>query len=136
MSRPDPPSGAAPPTETYRSDGSPIDLQALAARVCALYRQEFPDEQERYGEAGIAWCLHDNQYLFAWAIQDARDGTVLLIDQVKWLGGILEARDFPIERLARDLEIAAEIAADSDQLAELAAHTSRRLREAAAAVSP
>jgi hypothetical protein len=29
--------------------------------------------------------------------------------QLAWLAGVLEARDFPLERLARDLDIAAAV---------------------------
>lgn len=131
MSRLEPPSGVAPPAEAYHSDGTRIDLQILAGRVCDTYRREFPDEKERYGEAGVKWCLHDNQYLFAWAIQGARDHTVLLLDQVKWLADILGNRGFPLERLARNLEIAAQVARDSTELAGLSAPTSEALQEAA-----
>ena len=81
MNRPSPPGGAAPPAEAFHADGTPIDLRAIALRICEIYRQEFPDEEQRYGQAGVKWCVHDNQYLLAWAIQDARDGTVLLSDQ-------------------------------------------------------
>jgi hypothetical protein len=135
MSRPAPPSGATPPAEIYHSDGTPIDLQALAHQVCALYRGEFTDEAERYGEAGVKWCLHDNQYLLAWAIQDVRDGTVLLTEQVEWLSRILENRGFPVERLARDLEIAAGVALECDQLGGLASGTHQRLLDAAASLA-
>lgn len=131
MNRTEPPSGAAPPAEAYQSDGTPIDLLLLAHQVCAIYRREFPDEKDRYGEAGVKWCLHDNQYLFAWAIQDARDHTVLLIEQVKWLSSVLGSRGFPLERLARNLEIAAEVARGSDELATLADATGQALLEAA-----
>lgn len=132
MSRVDPPSGAPPPTEARHSDGTPIDLEALAGRICERYRREFPDEEERYGEPGIKWCLHDNQYILAWAVQDARDGTVRLEEQTKWLGRILDSRDFPIARLVRNLEIAAEAALGSDQMGPLADDVSRLLIEAAA----
>ena len=37
----------------------------------ARYRAEFPDEEERYGDAGNAWCVHDNQHILNWAYQDA-----------------------------------------------------------------
>lgn len=131
MSRPDPPSGTVPPSEALLSDGAPIDLRTLATEVCRRYRAEFPDEEQRYGPAGVKWCLHDNQYLLAWAIQDARDGTLLLTEQVEWLCSILANRDFPVERLARDLEIAAEVAGASSDLRELAAPTSRKLADAA-----
>lgn len=135
MNRSGPPSGAAPPAIAQLSDGAAIDLRALAMEVCALYRSEFPDEQERYGEAGMQWCLHDNQYLLAWAIQDARDGTILLTEQSLWLRSVLENRGFPVERLVRNLELAATVVRDSDELGELASSTSRRLAAAAAAAS-
>ena len=135
MNRSGPPSGAAPPTIAQLSDGTPIDVRALAMEVCALYRSEFPDEQERYGEAGIQWCVHDNQYLLAWAIQDARDGTVVLTEQSLWLRSVLENRGFPAGRLARNLELAAMVIQDSDELGELASSMSGRLTTAAAAVA-
>jgi hypothetical protein len=34
---------------------------------------------------------------------------VSIEEQVAWLGKVLEARDFPLDRLARDLDLAAEI---------------------------
>jgi hypothetical protein len=34
--------------------------------------------------------------------------------QLAWLAGVLEARDFPLERLARNLEIAAAVVRSSD----------------------
>lgn len=132
MRRPDPPSGAPPPTQAQHSDGTPIDLEAIAASVCERYRQEFPDESARYGETGLRWCLHDNQYILAWAVQDARDGTVKLSEQTQWLARILDSRDFPVARLVRNLEIAAETVLDNDQIGPLAADASRLLREAAA----
>jgi hypothetical protein len=131
VSRPETPSGAPPPSEAHHPDGTPIDLLNLAHQICLLYRSEFPDEQQRYGRSGMQWCLHDNQYLLAWAIQDARDGTVLLIEQVEWLSSVLESRGFPPQRLRRDLEIAAEIAANSAELGELASPTAQRFSEAA-----
>ena len=131
MNRPEAPSGAPPPAKAYHSDGTAIDLEALAHQICAQYRDEFPDEQRRYGPAGMQWCLHDNQYLLAWAVQDARDGTVLLIEQVEWLSSVLESRGFPVQRLGRDLEIAAEIACSSEELGDLASFTGQKLSEAA-----
>jgi len=131
MSRTEPPSGAPPPAEARHSDGTPIDLETLASQICERYRQAFPDEEERYGEAGIRWCRHDNQYILAWAIQDARDGTVRLSEQTRWLAGILDSRGFPVERLVHSLEIAAETVLDSDQVGPLAEKVSRLLSNAA-----
>ena len=97
-----PPASPAPST-AVAPDGSIVDLVTLARAICALYHEEFPDEQGRYGDAGHEWCVHDNQYLLLWAIHDAA-----LDDQVAWLARILAAREFPLERLRRDLELAAE----------------------------
>lgn len=135
MSRREPPGGAPPPAHAFSSDGTPIDLLPLAREICARYRQEFPDEEERYGPAGMEWCLHDNQYLLAWAIQDARDATVVLSDQATWLAGVLKARDFPIARLARDLEIAGEVLRTSPVLGDLAEAVSENLAVSAATVA-
>jgi hypothetical protein len=132
MSRPMPPSGANPPLQTRTAAGDPIDLVALAQDICRRYSSEFPDEQERYGPAGHAWCLHDNQYLLAWAIQDARDHTVDLAEQVVWLADVLNARGFPIARLAPDLEIAAEVVTNGVDDAPLARHAASKLTAVAA----
>ena len=103
-----PPSGAAAPIDVEAPDGTIVDVRELAKDVCGRYRDEFPDERERYGDAGHQWCVHDNQYLIHWAILDVR-GTASLGDQVTWLARVLHARDFPLDRLRRDLELAAEV---------------------------
>jgi hypothetical protein len=89
-------------------DGEPLDLAALAHEICGRYREEFPDEQERYGDAGVAWCVHDNQHILNWAV-GARNGFVDLERELAWLARVLEARDFPLDRLARNLEIGAAV---------------------------
>lgn len=88
--------------------GDPIELPPLAEEICRRYQREFPDEQRRYGDTGMAWCLHDNQYLLCWGAE-AADGYLDMLQQVAWLASVLEARDFPMERLARDLEIGADV---------------------------
>jgi len=134
MSRPAPPTGAEPPGEMLTAEGAVIDLVPLAGEICRRYHGEFPDEDERYGPAGRAWCLHDNRYLLAWAIQEARDGTVDLVEQALWLADVLAARGFPVTRLARDLDIAAEVAALGIEHEALARAVPLRLAAAAAAV--
>jgi hypothetical protein len=104
----EPPSGEPPPTEARVAGGEAIDLRALAEEICRRYRAEFPDEQGRYGDAGIAWCVHDNQHILNWAVGEV-NGVVELERELAWLGGVLEARAFSLDRLARDLEIAAEV---------------------------
>ena len=103
-----PPSGAPAPLDVEAPDGSTLDLRSLAKQVCARYRSEFPDEEERYGDAGQAWCVHDNQYILHWAILDAAGATALAY-QIGWLARILAARSFPLDRLRRNLELAAAV---------------------------
>jgi hypothetical protein len=90
------------------SDGSPVDLIGLAEEICRIYREEFPDEEGRYGSAGVAWCVHDNQHILNWAAMSLTHH-LDLERQLAWLAQVLEARDFPLDRLARDLDIAAEV---------------------------
>lgn len=103
-----PPGGQAPPAVAQLDNGESLDLVALAAEICRRYRQEFLDEEGRYGEAGNAWCVHDNQYVLYWAAE-AVDGYIDMRDEVGWLVDVLEARDFPLSRLARSLDIGADV---------------------------
>lgn len=103
-----PPSGHPPPTTGVLGDDVTVPLVPLAREICRRYRGEFPDEQERYGEAGAAWCIHDNQHLLFWGA-GAVDGWVDMTREVNWLADVLEARDFPLDRLARNLDIAADV---------------------------
>ena len=105
----EPPSGTAPPTAAPSPSGGPdLDLHALAAATCERYYAEYADEDAVYGEVGRLWCQHDLQHLLNWAALDVA-GHVTLDDQVAWLARILEARRFPILRLARSLELAATV---------------------------
>jgi hypothetical protein len=104
----EPPSGAPAPVTVELRDGEELDLRTLAQEICRRYRYEFPDEQARYGDAGMAWCVHDNQHLLNWAVAES-NGYGGFELQLAWLAGVLEARDFPLERLARDLDIAAAV---------------------------
>jgi hypothetical protein len=94
-------------TATLR-DGETLDLRALALEICTRYRAEFPDEEGRYGDAGMAWCVHDNQHLLNWAVTES-NGFGGFRSQLEWLAVVLEAREFPLERLARNLELGAEV---------------------------
>jgi hypothetical protein len=127
-----PPSGQPAPVRAELPGGQVADLLGLAEEICRRYRAEFPDERARYGDAGVAWCVHDNQHILNWAVL-ALHGYADLARELHWLAGVLEARDFPVERLARDLEIAAEVAAEALDT-EQGLAVARRLREGAAAV--
>ncbi len=96
----------APPTDVVSPHGQKLDLLAIARRTCTQYDLEYPDERTRYGPAGMEWCVHDNQHLLNWAVLSL---TVELDfeAQLAWLASVLEARNFPLERLARNLELLA-----------------------------
>lgn len=131
MKRLRPPYGEPPPAEVRLEGGEQVDLPALAAEVCRRYRAEFPDEEGRYGEAGVEWCVHDNQHILNWAVL-AQAGYVDLDSELAWLARVLAARDFPLERLARDLEIAAEVM--RERLGDQGGRVADRLEAAARSV--
>jgi hypothetical protein len=106
------PSGGAAPEAATLPDGAVLQLSPLAREIARRHRLEFPDEQERYGERGLEWCVYDNQWLLSWAVTGA-EGFEDFPARLEWLAGILETRDYPVERLARDLELAADVLAKS-----------------------
>ena len=116
------PSGASAPEDT-----GGLDLRRMAETVTERYAREFPDEDQRYEpKVWRAWCRHDTQYLLHWAILDV-EGTTRLRDQVAWLSRVLAARDFPLDRLARTLELAADVVAQEGR-----SDVAERLRAATA----
>ena len=126
------PSGWPPPPDVeVEATGQRVDLVPLAREISRRYAEEFPDERERYGEHWLDWCTHDNQHILAWAVFE-QNGLTSLEQQLIWLGGILEARGYPVARLARDLEIAADVAAA--EIAAVGAEVAARLRAGAEVV--
>ena len=124
-----PPAGGTPPPDRATLPGGGlVFLSPLAHGICRRYRSEFPDEEERYGDAGFAWRVHDTQYLLSWAAADLAVGGVLE-PQLRWLVGVLAARAFPLDRLARDLELAADVL--DEQHGAAAEPVGRKLREGA-----
>jgi hypothetical protein len=121
--------GGTPPPASAAIDGEPTALEPLARAVCARYRREFPDEQGRYGDAGAAWCVHDNQWLLFWAAADVV-GEADMETQVLWLARILRARAFPLERLERGLQIGAEVVGEGATGPGRSAVATRLLRAA------
>jgi hypothetical protein len=105
-----PPSGMPPPTSATL-DGEVIELLPLAEAVADRYFEEFPEDLERYGEAARPWEIHDTLHTFNWAILDARGFTNLETNML-WLARVLVARDFPLEHLARNVELCADVASD------------------------
>jgi hypothetical protein len=107
-----PPSGSPPPT-TATIGELPIDLVPLAREICERYYRFYPDEHERYGPAGRDWCHHDNQWLLSWAVADVL-GATSLDEQASWLARVLHSRAFPVERLAHNLQLAAEVVREQE----------------------
>jgi hypothetical protein len=108
-----------------------IALRPLAEAVADRYFAEFPEDLERYGEVARAWEIHDTSHCLQWALLDAQ-GLASLEREVAWLTTVLSARDFPLEHLARNLELAADVV--EAQLGEPGAAIGSRLRAAAAGV--
>ena len=120
--------GLTPPTETTLAGGEAVWLRPVAEEISRRVHAEFPDERERYGDAGFEWCVHDNQHLLNWAsLSDA-----VFQRQLDWLAELLEVRAYPLARLARDLEIAGDVV--DERWGEAAAPVSARLRAGAATV--
>jgi hypothetical protein len=116
-----PPSGGTPPPATAQVRGESIHLAPLADEICRRFLLEFPDDRERYGDAALAWCVHDNRWILGWAAEDLEVGGTHFANNLRWLEGVLRARDYPTERLVRDLELAAEVVgADNEAQRELA----------------
>ncbi|WCB92631.1 hypothetical protein DSM104299_01328 [Baekduia alba] len=105
-----------------------MDLVALAAAVCERYYAEFADEDAVYGDVGRLWCQHDLQHLLNWAALEVAGGGPLG-PEVAWLARVLEARRFPILRLAWSLDLGADVVLD--ELGEGAAPMAEALRGAA-----
>ena len=115
-------------TGTATLAGAEVALAPLAEAVSVRYFERFPEDLERYGELAREWEVHDTQHLLNWAIGDV-EGHVELEKQVGWLAGVLEARDFPLEHLAGNLELAGDVVE-----APLGGAVAQRLRAAAAFV--
>ena len=103
-----PPSGWPPPDET-QLDGDVVALGPLCEEIADRYFQRFPADLDRYGpNVARAWEIHDTRHVLNWAI-GAQEGHVDLDAQVSWLARLLEARNFPLDHLAANLELAADV---------------------------
>jgi hypothetical protein len=111
VSRTEPPSGWPPPADAALG-GESVELGPLAEAVADRYFAAYPEDLDRYGaDIARAWEVHDTRYLLSWAIGDV-EGYVELDRQVSWLARILEAREFPLEHLAGNLDLAADVVVD------------------------
>ncbi len=94
-------------------DGEVLHLSEIAHEISRRFFEEHREEATRYGDAGFAWCVHDNQWLLGWAVGDFEIGHGYFVENVRWLARVLAARDYAPERLVRDLEIASEVVGDA-----------------------
>ena len=122
------PNGGAAPEVAELPGGARLELIASAREIARRHRSEFSDEEERYGDRGLEWCAYDNQWIFAWAAAAAA-GYEDLDQQIRWLAGVLDARDYPVERLARNLELAGEVVPALDAVLKSAADTARNVHK-------
>ena len=60
------------------------------------------------------------------------EGTASLEREIAWLANVLRSRDFPLEHLARNLELAADVV--DEQLGAAGGEVAARLRASAASV--
>jgi hypothetical protein len=128
------PGGATPPQSFEFPSGTRIDLGPLAQDLCDLYYDVYPDDLERYGSVGRAWCDHDSRYLIAWALEDARSNAVDCVAQVQWLARILAGRGFPVDRLGRHVELTAALVR-SCELGDIGSRAADRLSLAASSLT-
>jgi hypothetical protein len=129
----EPPGGVMPPSVVAGMDGSSIPLAGLAEAACDRYFSVYRDDVEGLGPSGRLWCDHDSRYLLAWALQDARSGDIDCVERVAWLGAVLGARSFPVDRLVRHVELTASVLRDAE-LGRLGVRAAQRLQTAAHAL--
>ena len=97
-----------PPDRAQLPGGGELELEPVAREICSRYYGEYDDEDGRYGQRGRAWCVHDNRHIVHWAALDLSKYTDLDA-QLEWLGRLLHARDFPMDRFVRNLELASAV---------------------------
>jgi hypothetical protein len=128
------PGGATPPQSFEFPSGTQIDLGPLAQDVCDLYYDVYPDDLERYGSVGQAWCDHDSRYLIAWALEDARADAIDCVAQVRWLARVIAGCGFPVDRLGRHVALTAALLRSSE-LGDIGSRAAERLSHAASLVT-
>jgi len=112
-------------------DGVEIALGPLCEEIAVRYFERFPDDLRRYGQdVARAWEIHDTRHVLSWAF-GAVEGWVDLDRQISWLAQVLESRSFPLEHLATNLDLSADVAAERLDGGERVAES---LRAAAAMV--
>ena len=106
-----PAGGMAPPVTATLPDRTPLELRPLARTISEAHFARHPDDRERYGEAGMEWCIHDNQHLLNWAALDLA-GLLDFDEQLRWLAGVLTSRGYPTEKLVDNVRTAAAVVSE------------------------
>ena len=75
--------------------------------------------------------VHDTAHCLEWAVLDV-ERLASLQREVEWLTNVLRSRGFPLEHLARNLELAADVV--DERVADNGPAVAERLRSAAATV--
>jgi hypothetical protein len=120
--------GGSPAPNTVLLGDRRIELAPLLEEIADRYFAEFPSDLERYGDLARDWELHDTAHCINWAALDIK-GFASLERNITWLASILRSREFPVEQLARNLELSADVCAQS-----LSVQVAARLRNAATLV--
>ena len=90
-----------------RGLGAPPERYVPAAEmVTTRLLAEYPELEERYGERGRAFGIHDTAYQIAWIVNAVElQSPERLSRDVLWLREILRARNFPMNVFRRNFEL-------------------------------
>ena len=93
-------------------DGRIVKLQTLAVETARRHLARHPEDRRVYGpDLAEEWCVHDMQWVLAWAFGDVA-GLIDLHEQAGWLARILRARDYPVGNYWDAFEEAAGVVRD------------------------
>lgn len=117
--------GATAPPADATLDGVSVDFAPLIDVVAHRYFSNGQPHGAVSEDIARRWHAHDTAYLVQWAIDDCA-GYGSLERELRWLTDVLHHRNFPLDGLAANLDIIADVVATNTRLpAELVT----RLRE-------
>jgi hypothetical protein len=95
------------------------EVLAAAEDATVRFAVTHPEMDERYGERGRAYAVHDNAYLVAW-VQDAveLEAPDTLRRNLRWLLDLLVAREFPRDWFLESLDIVTAVMLERGLLTE------------------
>ena len=94
-----------------RGLGHPPERYAAAAEVVtARLYLEYPELLERYGDRGRRFGVHDTTYQIGWIVSAVEQQSASpLRREMVWLRDVLRSRQFPMDVLRRNFELAIEV---------------------------